>query len=56
MEPNHDLTFSQEIFMAIRRDGKLEAVELQNGHIERYIVREASRSDSLEIFGADKVL
>jgi hypothetical protein len=37
----------------IRQDGKLIAIELQNGHIERYTAEEAPRAKSLSIFGAD---
>jgi hypothetical protein len=53
-EPNHGLTFAQEIFLAIRRDGELIAVESQNGHIQRYVTKEAMKADTLSIFGADK--
>lgn len=55
IEPNHGLTFSQENFLAIRKDGQLIAVEEQNGHITRYVTTEATRADSIGIFGADKV-
>jgi hypothetical protein len=41
-EPNHGLTFQQETVMTIRQDGKLVAIELQNGHIERYTTEEAT--------------
>jgi hypothetical protein len=54
MEPNDNLTFQQETVMTIRQDGKLIAIELQNGHIERYTTEEATRAKSLGIFGADK--
>jgi hypothetical protein len=54
-ESNSGLTFSQETVLAIRRDGQLIGIELQNGHIERYKTSEATKTDSLEIFGADKV-
>lgn len=53
-ESNNGLTFAQETVMTIRRDGQLIAVELQNGHIERYITEEATRAKSLAVFGADK--
>jgi hypothetical protein len=55
LEPNHGLTFSQEVFLAIRRGGKLEAVELQNGHIERYTCEPASKTQSAELFSLNKV-
>ena len=54
MEPNNGLTFQQETVMTIRQDGKLIAIELQNGHIERYTTEEATRAKSLAVFGADK--
>jgi len=37
IEQNHGLTFQQEVVMTIRQDGKLVAIELQNGHIERVV-------------------
>lgn len=54
-EPNTGLTFTQEIFLAIRRDGKLIAIEEQNGHITRYQTTVADRTASAEIFGTNKV-
>lgn len=54
-ESNHGLSFSQETFLTIRRDGKPEAIELQNGHIERYMVEPATRGKTLELFGADRI-
>lgn len=53
-EQNTGLTFTQETVLAIRQDGKLIAVEIQNGHIERYACEEATRARSMAIFGADK--
>jgi hypothetical protein len=53
-EPNHGLSFAQETVMTIRQDGKLIAIELQNGHIERYTTEQATRANSMQIFGADK--
>lgn len=53
-EQNNGLSFAQETVMTIRQDGKLVAIELQNGHIERYITEEATRAKSLVVFGADK--
>jgi hypothetical protein len=53
MEPNHGLSFAQETVMTIRRDGQLIAIEIQNGHIERYTTEEATRTKSLAVFGAD---
>ncbi|MDE2233681.1 MAG: hypothetical protein KGJ90_06290 [Patescibacteria group bacterium] len=55
MEPNTGLEFRLETFLAVRRDGELIAIEEQNGHIIRYMTREATRTDSLQAFGADKV-
>jgi hypothetical protein len=54
-EPNNGLTFTQESVLTIRRDGELIAIEIQNGHIERYITEIATRAKSMEILGADKV-
>lgn len=54
IEQNNGLSFQQETVMTIRQDGKLIAIELQNGHIERYTTEETSRAKSLAIFGADK--
>ena len=55
MEPNNGLTFAQEVFITIRQDGQLVAIEEQNGTIHRYMTSEATRSDSLKLLGADKV-
>ena len=55
IEPNTGLSFSHESFLTIRRDGQLIAIEEQNGRITRYITTEATKADSLSIFGADKV-
>jgi len=54
-ESNNGLTFAQEIFLATRRDGKLVAIESQNGHITRYTTKEATKADTLEVFGLNKV-
>jgi hypothetical protein len=54
LEPNHNLTFAQEVVMTIRQDGRLVAIEIQNGHIERYMAEEATKANSLALFGADK--
>jgi hypothetical protein len=54
-EPNHGLSFSQEVFLTIRRDGELIAIEEQpNGHTLRHVTKIATRADSLAVFGADK--
>lgn len=56
IEPNHDLMFSQEVLLTIRRHGDLLAVEEQpNGHIVRHITKVATRGDTMELFGVDKV-
>jgi hypothetical protein len=56
VEVNNGLEFTKEVFMAIRRDGELVAVELQNGGIHRYSVKEATVVETEEIFGTNKVI
>ena len=54
IEPNHGLEFGQEIFMTVRKDGELVAIELENGTLERWLTEKSSREGSLRVFGADK--
>jgi hypothetical protein len=53
-EANHGLTFAEEAVLCIYRDGELIAIEKQNGKLERWATEPATRSKSLQIFGADK--
>jgi hypothetical protein len=55
MEPNNGLTFKQEIFLTIRKDGQIVAIEEQNGTIQRYKVELANKADTNEIFGVDGI-
>lgn len=55
VEQNNGLAYSLETVVCVRQDGQLVAIELQNGHITRYMTKEASRQDSLHLFGLDKV-
>lgn len=54
-EQNHGLEFKLETVMSIYQDGRLVAIEYQNGHITRYKTTEATKTDSLDIFGVNKV-
>src|SRR5437762_12745156 len=47
IEPNHGLDVGQEIFMTIRKDGELVAIELQNGTLKRWVTEKADRENSL---------
>lgn len=53
-EPNHGITFAQEVFLTARRDGELLFIEEENGHITRYAIQKTNRSISMQLFGADK--
>lgn len=55
IENNHGLTFTREDVVCIWRDSELVAVEMQNGHIVRFMTREATKADSMSLLGLDKV-
>lgn len=54
-ESNSGLTFTREDVVCIWRDNELVAIEQQNGHITRYMTREATKADSMQLLGLDKV-
>ncbi len=53
--PESGITFTEETFICIRKDGELVGIESENGHITRYETIKTTRTKSREILGIDRV-
>lgn len=54
LEPNNGLTFQSKEFLAYYIDGKLVAIEDENGHVERYLTEPSSKHKWKVLLGLDK--
>lgn len=55
-ENNNGLTFSEEVLIVARRDGQIVYIEEQpNGHIIRHITEVASKSQSADLLGVNRL-